>query len=154
MSAEERLLRAHDLGISAFLGDTIYNFGELVSFHLPYSLLFFRFLGFLAWSKSQWASAIWTRIICVVPSALHNQGEAYVFALVTSKLECVSFLPLIWDEARRKSNLYRTFVFCASLRGFTSLVVASAYPDAFIQLIPFTAIPFVCPVWCILFNRA
>jgi 26S proteasome regulatory subunit N9 len=31
MSAEERLGRAHDLGLSAFLGDTIYNFGELVS---------------------------------------------------------------------------------------------------------------------------
>lgn len=31
MSAEERLARAHDLSISAFLGDTIYNFGELVS---------------------------------------------------------------------------------------------------------------------------
>lgn len=30
MSTEERLIRAHDLGISAFLGDTIYNFGELV----------------------------------------------------------------------------------------------------------------------------
>lgn len=30
MSIEERLTRAHDLGISAFLGDTIYNFGELV----------------------------------------------------------------------------------------------------------------------------
>lgn len=27
---EERLVRAHDLGISAFLGETIYNFGELV----------------------------------------------------------------------------------------------------------------------------
>lgn len=31
MTPEERLGRAHDLGISAFLGDTIYNFGELVS---------------------------------------------------------------------------------------------------------------------------
>jgi hypothetical protein len=31
LTSEERLLRAHDLGISAFLGDTIYNFGELVS---------------------------------------------------------------------------------------------------------------------------
>ncbi|OAX34906.1 hypothetical protein K503DRAFT_411159 [Rhizopogon vinicolor AM-OR11-026] len=30
LTAEERLLRAHDLGISAFLGDTIYNFGELL----------------------------------------------------------------------------------------------------------------------------
>ncbi|KAM6493081.1 hypothetical protein JOM56_011215 [Amanita muscaria] len=30
MSPEERLLRAHDLGISALLGDTIYNFGELL----------------------------------------------------------------------------------------------------------------------------
>ena len=30
MSIEECLTRAHDLGISAFLGDTIYNFGELV----------------------------------------------------------------------------------------------------------------------------
>ncbi|TDL26940.1 hypothetical protein BD410DRAFT_783040 [Rickenella mellea] len=30
LSPEERLLRAHDLGISAFLGDTIYNFGELL----------------------------------------------------------------------------------------------------------------------------
>ncbi|KII84146.1 hypothetical protein PLICRDRAFT_147432 [Plicaturopsis crispa FD-325 SS-3] len=30
MSVEERLGRAHDLGISAFLGDTIYNFGELL----------------------------------------------------------------------------------------------------------------------------
>jgi len=30
MSAEERLGRAHDLGVSALLGDTIYNFGELL----------------------------------------------------------------------------------------------------------------------------
>ncbi|CAA7263988.1 unnamed protein product [Cyclocybe aegerita] len=30
MSPEERLARAHDLGISALLGDTIYNFGELL----------------------------------------------------------------------------------------------------------------------------
>ncbi|KAF8885647.1 hypothetical protein BD779DRAFT_1532957 [Infundibulicybe gibba] len=30
MSGDERLARAHDLGISAFLGDTIYNFGELL----------------------------------------------------------------------------------------------------------------------------
>jgi len=30
MSDEERLVRAHDLGISAFLGDSIYNFGELL----------------------------------------------------------------------------------------------------------------------------
>ncbi|THU89646.1 hypothetical protein K435DRAFT_781530 [Dendrothele bispora CBS 962.96] len=30
MTAEERVARAHDLGISAFLGDTIYNFGELL----------------------------------------------------------------------------------------------------------------------------
>lgn len=30
LTAEERLLRAHDLGISAFLGESIYNFGELV----------------------------------------------------------------------------------------------------------------------------
>ncbi len=35
MSAEERLARAHDLSISAFLGDTIYNFGELVSMPRP-----------------------------------------------------------------------------------------------------------------------
>lgn len=31
MSVEERLGRAHDLGVSALLADTIYNFGELVS---------------------------------------------------------------------------------------------------------------------------
>ncbi|KAG6833216.1 hypothetical protein H0H87_010279 [Tephrocybe sp. NHM501043] len=30
MTPEERLGRAHDLGISAFLGETIYNFGELL----------------------------------------------------------------------------------------------------------------------------
>ncbi|GJE89121.1 PCI-domain-containing protein [Phanerochaete sordida] len=30
MESEERILRAHDLSISAFLGDTIYNFGELL----------------------------------------------------------------------------------------------------------------------------
>ncbi|KAF8630079.1 hypothetical protein AX17_005477 [Amanita inopinata Kibby_2008] len=30
ISPEERLVRAHDLSISAFLGDTIYNFGELL----------------------------------------------------------------------------------------------------------------------------
>ncbi|KAH9943663.1 hypothetical protein B0H21DRAFT_748440 [Amylocystis lapponica] len=30
LNAEERLVRAHDLGISAFLGETIYNFGELL----------------------------------------------------------------------------------------------------------------------------
>ena len=31
MSPEERLDRAHDLSVAALLGDTIYNFGELVS---------------------------------------------------------------------------------------------------------------------------
>jgi 26S proteasome regulatory subunit N9 len=31
MNDQERLMRAHDLGVSALLGDTIYNFGELVS---------------------------------------------------------------------------------------------------------------------------
>jgi 26S proteasome regulatory subunit N9 len=41
MSEEERLVRAHDLGISAFLADTIYNFGELVRFP-------FFFLSFLS----------------------------------------------------------------------------------------------------------
>lgn len=30
ISPEDRLVRAHDLGISALLGETIYNFGELV----------------------------------------------------------------------------------------------------------------------------
>ncbi|KAF8508082.1 hypothetical protein JB92DRAFT_3145169 [Gautieria morchelliformis] len=30
LTPEDRLQRAHDLGISAFLGDTIYNFGELL----------------------------------------------------------------------------------------------------------------------------
>lgn len=35
LTAEERLVRAHDLGISAFLGETIYNFGELVSRAVP-----------------------------------------------------------------------------------------------------------------------
>ena len=34
MSPEERLIRAHDLSVSALLGDTIYNFGELVSEHM------------------------------------------------------------------------------------------------------------------------
>lgn len=33
MSKEEKLGRAHDLGISALLADTIYNFGELVRLH-------------------------------------------------------------------------------------------------------------------------
>jgi hypothetical protein len=32
MSQDERLLRAHDLALSAFLAETIYNFGELVCF--------------------------------------------------------------------------------------------------------------------------
>jgi len=30
IAPEERLLRAHDLGIAALLGESIYNFGELV----------------------------------------------------------------------------------------------------------------------------
>ncbi|GBE87060.1 Probable 26S proteasome regulatory subunit [Sparassis crispa] len=30
LTEEERLVRAHDLGLSAFLGETIYNFGELL----------------------------------------------------------------------------------------------------------------------------
>ena len=30
MEPEERVLRAYDLSLSAFLGDTIYNFGELL----------------------------------------------------------------------------------------------------------------------------
>ncbi|KAF9514396.1 hypothetical protein BS47DRAFT_1343163 [Hydnum rufescens UP504] len=30
LSPEERLVRAHDLGVSALLGETIYNFGELL----------------------------------------------------------------------------------------------------------------------------
>jgi len=44
MSPEERLLRAHDLGLSAFLGDTIYNFGELVSLFLPLSAVVCPFI--------------------------------------------------------------------------------------------------------------
>lgn len=42
LTAEERLLRAHDLGISAFLGESIYNFGELVgcSGHLKTSVFY------------------------------------------------------------------------------------------------------------------
>jgi 26S proteasome regulatory subunit N9 len=31
LTAEDQLARAHDLAISAFMGETIYNFGELVS---------------------------------------------------------------------------------------------------------------------------
>jgi len=31
LTTEDRLSRAHDLSISAFLSDEIYNFGELVS---------------------------------------------------------------------------------------------------------------------------
>lgn len=31
LSAAERLSRAHDLAVAALLGETIYNFGELVS---------------------------------------------------------------------------------------------------------------------------
>ena len=31
LTPDQRVLRAHDLGLAAFLGDTIYNFGELVS---------------------------------------------------------------------------------------------------------------------------
>lgn len=34
LEPEERLLRAHDLSVSAFLGESIYNFGELVSYSL------------------------------------------------------------------------------------------------------------------------
>lgn len=30
MDQDERLMRAHDLSVSAFLGDAIYNFGELL----------------------------------------------------------------------------------------------------------------------------
>jgi 26S proteasome regulatory subunit N9 len=30
LTAEDRLTRAHDLSVAAFLGDQIYNFGELV----------------------------------------------------------------------------------------------------------------------------
>lgn len=30
LSLEDQVLRAHDLSVSALLGDTIYNFGELV----------------------------------------------------------------------------------------------------------------------------
>ena len=30
LTPPERVLRAHDLGLAAFLGDAIYNFGELV----------------------------------------------------------------------------------------------------------------------------
>jgi 26S proteasome regulatory subunit N9 len=32
LSAAEKLSRAYDLALSALLGDTIYNFGELVSY--------------------------------------------------------------------------------------------------------------------------
>ena len=34
LSQEERVTRAHDLGVAALLGDSIYNFGELVRTHL------------------------------------------------------------------------------------------------------------------------
>lgn len=36
LDPEERLLRAHDLSVSAFLGESIYNFGELVCPPLRY----------------------------------------------------------------------------------------------------------------------
>jgi len=38
MTPEERLVRAHDLSISAFLGDTIYNFGELLMHPILHAL--------------------------------------------------------------------------------------------------------------------
>lgn len=53
MSREERLGRAHDLGISAFLGDTIYNFGELVCFIfcLFYFMGIFLFISVIAYAS-------------------------------------------------------------------------------------------------------
>jgi 26S proteasome regulatory subunit N9 len=39
LEGEERILRAHDLSISALLGDTIYNFGELVRYNICLTLL-------------------------------------------------------------------------------------------------------------------
>lgn len=39
LTVEDRKQRAHDLCIAAILGDTIYNFGELVSMILPYAYL-------------------------------------------------------------------------------------------------------------------
>lgn len=59
MSREERLGRAHDLGISAFLGDTIYNFGELVRFMLFYG--FYLFISVIAYApytgRVEWDAA-------------------------------------------------------------------------------------------------
>jgi len=48
LSAEDKLRRAHNLAISALLGDSIYNFGELVSisFFLSFFLFFLFFLLF------------------------------------------------------------------------------------------------------------
>lgn len=42
LTTEERLLRAHDLGISAFLGESIYNFGELVGRSCDLKRLFLK----------------------------------------------------------------------------------------------------------------
>lgn len=45
LTASDRVQRAHDLGVSALLGDTIYNFGELVSAIHTCSVIPFRFGG-------------------------------------------------------------------------------------------------------------
>lgn len=37
LSLEDRRQRAHDLCIAAILGETIYNFGELVSYPIPHA---------------------------------------------------------------------------------------------------------------------
>ena len=47
LSRDEQIGRAHDLGLSALLGPTIYNFGELVGYTLATKMQYFRLTSIL-----------------------------------------------------------------------------------------------------------
>ena len=52
LAPDDRILRAHNLSVAALIGDTIYNFGELVRFSLL-SLVYvsLRASGYIAYAS-------------------------------------------------------------------------------------------------------
>lgn len=114
MSTEERLLRAHDLGISAFLGDTIYNFGELVSIpasaSCSTSVLRACILHFGVWPIGENAIATWVAIDWAsrVFSALRTENTCVHLSVIFEALT-VQYLSPHLGQNSEKVELARLF---------------------------------------------
>ena len=88
LSQEERVTRAHDLGVAALLGDSIYNFGELVRTHVARAgdgTIFFL---------STDGVGITTRLLMTS----HTYTPRIVISAATSHLESTGWIAVRMDQ--------------------------------------------------------